>query len=214
MLVSVKQNPLVSITAPDNPEEHPMSTHDEGQPTRSAAIPDLDSSPGVGHRRRRGFRVTAAAAVALGLAVGGGAMANAATSGSSSSTTAPSTHFGGHDGFGGTPPAAMGKVAKVGSNTFTLTNRDGTTVTVDVGSTTTYLDRGVTSPSFTDVTVGAQVAVFGTDTADTVTATKVAIGGPGAHGPGGNDGDGGMPAPMSGSGPANSASTSASSVTA
>ena len=37
----------------------------------------------------------------------------------------------------------------------------------------------MTSPSLADVKVGAHVAVFGTDAANTVTATKVAIGGPG-----------------------------------
>ncbi len=88
---------------------------------------------------------------------------------------------GGPGGFrisGGTPPAAVGTVKSVGSGTFTLTTPDGTTVTVDVGSSTTYLDPGVTSPSLGNVTVGAHVAVFGTDTSNTVTATKVAIGGP------------------------------------
>ena len=34
----------------------------------------------------------------------------------------------------------------------------------------------MTSPSLADVKVGAHVAVFGTDSANTVTATKVAIG--------------------------------------
>ena len=102
---------------------------------------------------------------------------------------------GGHDGFGGTPPAAFGTVASVGTNTFTLTGHDGTTVTVDVSTTTTtYVDPAVTSPSLADVKVGAHVAVFGTDSANTVTATKVAIGGPGGMGgPGGHDGFGGTP---------------------
>ena len=102
---------------------------------------------------------------------------------------------GGHDGFGGTPPAAFGTVTSVGSNTFALTTHDGTTVTVDVSSSTTYVDPAVTSLVL-DVKVGDHVAVFGTDTSDTVTATKVAIGGPDGHGgprPGGHDGFGGTP---------------------
>jgi preprotein translocase subunit YajC len=102
---------------------------------------------------------------------------------------------GGHDG---TPPAAVGTVKSVGAGTFALTTQHGTTVTVNVGSSTTYLDHDVTSPSIANVTVGAHVAVFGTDTSDTVTATKVAIGAPptggprGPRGPGG-PGDGGAP---------------------
>jgi preprotein translocase subunit YajC len=185
-----------------------MSIHDNGGSPRSATTPNPDSLPDIGLRRRRGVRVTTAAAVALGLAIGGGAVASAATSGSSTSTSTPGTHAeshggqegrSGHDGFGGTPPAAMGTVASVGASTFTLTTRDNTTVTVEVGSSTTYLDHDVTSPSLADIKVGTRVAVFGTDTANTVTATRVAIGGPdsgpggGRGGFGGHDGFGGTP---------------------
>ena len=113
--------------------------------------------------------------------------------------------FGDHDGFGGTPPAASGIVKTVGSDTFTLTTHDGTTVTVDVSSSTTYLDPSVTSPTSATIKVGDHVAVFGTDTSNTVIATKVAIGGPGASGghsrPGGfgdHDGFGGTPPAASG----------------
>jgi hypothetical protein len=202
-----------------------MSIHDNGGSPRSATTPNPDSLPDIGLRRRRGVRVTTAAAVALGLAIGGGAVASAATSGSSTSTSTPGTHAesqggqegrSGHDGFGGTPPAAMGTVASVGASTFTLTTRDNTTVTVEVGSSTTYLDHDVTSPSLADIKVGTRVAVFGTDTANTVTATKVGIGtppsggdGPGhGPGPGDGDGDGGMGAPMSGSATGSTTSTS------
>jgi hypothetical protein len=89
----------------------------------------------------------------------------------------------------------------VGDNTFTLTTQDKTTVTVNVGSTTTYRDPSVTSPSLANVTVGEHVAVFGTDTSNVVTATSVAIGdppsggrgGPGGKGSGGPNGRGGTP---------------------
>ena len=105
------------------------------------------------------------------------------------------TVAGGSHGFGGTPPAAFGTVASIGTDTFTLTSRDGTKVTVDVSATTTYVDPSVTSPTFSDVKMGDHVAVFGTDTSNTVTATKVAIGGPGGtsdhRGPGGPGGPGG-----------------------
>lgn len=167
-----------------------MSTHDDGRATGPAAPGDPNPFPNQRQRRRRGLRITTAAAVAVGLAVGGGAVANAASSGASTSTTAPADPAG-HDGFGGTPPAAVGTVASVGTNSFTLTGRDGTAVTVDVSSTTTYVDPAVTSPSLADVKVGAHVAVFGADSSNTVTATKVAVGGPG--GPGGRGGPHGTP---------------------
>ena len=151
------------------------------------------------HKRRRGVWVTTAAVCALGLAVAGGAAAGAATGSSTSSTTTPghSGYSGGRPSFGGTPPAAFGTVKTVGSNTFTLTTHDGTTVTVDVSSSTTYADPSVTSPTFSTIKVGDHVAVFGTDASNTVTATKVTIGGPDGHGgPGGSgdhDGFGGTP---------------------
>jgi hypothetical protein len=85
----------------------------------------------------------------------------------------------------------VGTVKSVDTGTFTLTTQDGTTVTVNVGSSTTYLDHDVTSPSIANVTVGAHVAVFGTDTSNTVTATKVAVGAPPTGGPGGPGGKGG-----------------------
>jgi hypothetical protein len=88
-------------------------------------------------------------------------------------------------GKGGTPPAAVGTVESVGDGTFTITAQDGTTVTVNVSSATTYMDQGVTSASIANVTVGEHVAVFGTDTSNTVAATNVAIGSPPAGGKGG-----------------------------
>ena len=166
-----------------------MSIHDDGSATGPAGTPDPGPFPNLRQRRRRGLRITTAAAVALGLAVGGGAVANATGSGSGTSTSTSTPGAPPWHGFGGTPPAAFGTVASVGSDSFTLTTHDGTTVTVHVGSSTSYVDQAVTSPSLSDVKVGAHVAVFGTDTANTVTATKVDIGGPG--GPGGHDGHGG-----------------------
>ena len=160
-----------------------MSIYQEGQSDRPEASTVANPLPNRSQRRHRAFRVTTAAAVALGLAVSGGAIANAASTGSPTSTSTPGAPGGpgGHSPFGGTPPTAMGTVASVGTNTFTLTTHDGTTVTVDVSSATTYLDQGVTSPTLSDVKVGDHVAVFGTDSSNTVTATKVAIGGPGGH---------------------------------
>ncbi len=76
-------------------------------------------------------------------------------------------------------------------------------MTVDVSSSTTYHDPAVSSPSFANVTAGAHVAVFGTETSGTVTATSVAIGGPPAGGPGGSGSRDGFPGPFGGgNGPA------------
>jgi hypothetical protein len=174
-----------------------MSMHDEA--STNGSLPATSTDPtAVLNRRRRGVRVTYAAAVALGLAVGGSAVAGAATGSSpaSSSTEPPGHHAGGPggpQGFGGTPPVAFGTVASVGTGTFTLTSTDGTKVIVDVSSSTSYVEFGKSSASMADVTVGTHVAVFGTDTNNTVTATKVGLGSPtgGPGGPGGMHGPGG-----------------------
>jgi hypothetical protein len=100
---------------------------------------------------------------------------------------------------GGTPPAAIGTVTTVGASSFTIKTKDGTTVTVDVSGSTTYRDRGVSSPTLANVTVGENVAAFGTETSNTVTATSVAIGGPG--GPDGHGGPGGHRGPGDPEGP-------------
>jgi hypothetical protein len=131
--------------------------------------------------------VTTAAAVALGLAVAGG-VAGAATSGSSgppsSSNGKALTAQSGGMAICGSPPVAVGTVKSVGDGTFTLTTADGSTVTVNVGSSTTYVDPGVSSPTFANVTVGEHVAVMGTESSNTVTATSVLIGTPPAMGKG------------------------------
>jgi hypothetical protein len=58
---------------------------------------------------------------------------------------------------------------------FTITAPSGTNYTVDVSSTTSYFERGVSTPSLNDVAGGDFVAVFGSLSSTTVTATKVAI---------------------------------------
>ena len=173
--------------------------HDDDALMEGLGTDPLES---ITRRRRMGVKVTAAAVMALGLAIGGGVVAGASTStpppaGASGSSTHSSPRF------GGSPPAAMGTVKSVGTDTFTLTTTRGTVVTVDVGSTTTYHDPGVTSPTLADVKVGDHVAVFGTDTSNTVTATSVGIGdfpAGGRGGPGGPGGKGGPGRPPSGSG--------------
>jgi hypothetical protein len=153
-------------------------TTDTDEPlTRARRAP---ARHGPGSRRwGRIPRLTAASAAVVALSLAGAGVAGAATTGSSGSTSA---HPAGGPPGGGTPPTAAGKVTSVGTDTFTLTGRNGTAVTVDVGSTTTYRDPKVTSPTLADVTTGAFVAVVGTETSGTVTATTVLIGAPGPGG--------------------------------
>jgi preprotein translocase subunit YajC len=148
--------------------------------------------PAVRQKSRRGIRVTTAAAMALGLAVSGGLAAGAAST-SPSAATSTTGSSADRPPMGGTPPVAFGTVKSVGDATFTIIARDGTTVTVNVSSATTYRDRAVTSPTVANVTVGEHVAVFGTDTSNVVTATSVAIGQPGGGMTGPGYGPGGTP---------------------
>lgn len=159
---------------------------------------DTERGPSGNRKRKRGVRVTTAAAAALGLAVFGGAVAGAATTTTSPPSMSASAP---HSGLppSGSPPAVVGTVKSVGDGTFTITSQDGTTVTVDVGSSTTYRDPGVTSPTIANVTVGEHVAVFGTDTSNTVTATSVAIGTPPSGGMGGPGPRGSRGTPPAGS---------------
>jgi hypothetical protein len=179
-----------------------------------------DPYPAVSRKRRRGVRVTSAAAITLGLALGGWAVAGAATPSSSPATsgsTGSSSAPGRRPPVGGKPPTASGTVASVGTDTFTLTNKSGTTETVDVGTNTTYVDTGVTSATMADVKVGEHVAVFGTDSSGVITATRVAIGTPpnggkGGPSPGaGSGGKGGPPGGGSGGPPPGAPSNSSSS---
>jgi hypothetical protein len=127
--------------------------------------------------RRRAIRIASTAGLALGLSAGVAAAAGASTAGT---TTAHSAASGQHHAHGttanGGSAAAVGTVASVGTDSFTLTTKAGATVTVDVTSSTSYKDQGVTSPSLADVTVGETVAAFGTESSGTVTATSVSIG--------------------------------------
>jgi preprotein translocase subunit YajC len=99
--------------------------------------------------------------------------------------SAPGAPGAGKGGPTGSPPVAVGRVKSVGDDTFTITTGSGATVTVNVSSSTTYRDPSVSSATLANVTVGEQVAVFGTESSDTVTATSVGIGNPPAAGKGG-----------------------------
>lgn len=71
-----------------------------------------------------------------------------------------------------------GIVTSVSASSFTITTRDGQTVTVDEQSSTAYRKAGVPT-SANAVTAGARVAVLGSPTgspsASTITATVVAV---------------------------------------
>jgi len=77
--------------------------------------------------------------------------------------------FGGGAGLG-----VFGTVASVGSGSFTVTDFSGQTVTVDEQSSTVYFN-GATSASSSAVVTGARVAVQGSRSGNTVTATRVVV---------------------------------------
>jgi hypothetical protein len=84
-----------------------------------------------------------------------------------------------HSGLGhGVIPAAAGLVTatpSAGDTSFTIELRGGATETIDVGGSTTYLERGAPSASLSDLQKGDLVAVFGTTAGGSVTATEVVI---------------------------------------
>jgi hypothetical protein len=168
---------LSPLATTDNQGETTMSTNDSSS-TNDNSIAGLHTHAATPHaparRRAKSSRLRSAAvalAVVLGTSGGTVAVAQAATTASShSSATA------GWRPNHRTPPAAFGTVESVGTNTFTLKGPKGTTVTVDVSSSTTYRDGKDTAPSFANVTVGQMVSVEGTTASSVVTATSVSIG--------------------------------------
>jgi hypothetical protein len=162
-----------------------MTTHSANSDLNPYVLP----SPAPARRWARSRFTKSAAAFAVVLIAGAGttAVAQAATTGSSSTskTSAAGTFTGhrrAHPGPGGmfgnhgTPPAAAGTVESVGTGTFTLKSREGTTVIVDVTSSTKYKDHKVTSPTFANVTTGEMVSVEGTTSSGVLTASNVTIG--------------------------------------
>ncbi len=77
--------------------------------------------------------------------------------------------------LGGRPVAAGTVTSTPADNAFPITTRLGTALTVDVTDSTIYVERGVSGPSFVNVTEGEIVAVFGTISGPTVTASEVVI---------------------------------------
>lgn len=98
----------------------------------------------------------------------------AATSGLAMFGTAVDVGLGSPMADAATPrPLVRGKVASVGTGSFTLTHGVAT-ITVDVAPTTTYTDAAVSVASFATLAVGTRVAVLGSLTgANQVEASAV-----------------------------------------
>jgi hypothetical protein len=170
----------------------PTATNGERKNVSNGKL-ENDEKSGGGQLRRsllssRWFRVLGASALLVGFAAGGFGIASATTSSGRASTAGAAKsgsrwgHQTGQLRGHHSPPAAAGTVESVtagsGStpDSFTVKGHDGTTVTVDVSSSTTYKDQGVASPSFANVTTGEMVSVEGTTASGVVTASSVFIG--------------------------------------
>lgn len=146
------------------------------------------------------------AAVALvsggvGFALGHGTAGKTATAASSSQTNGG--YGGGQGGSGGGFRrggfGARGTVTAVNGNTITMTGQNGATQTVNVSSSTSYLngaDR--TSASLSDVTTGSTILASGQTSGNTIAATRITINppAPGSYGGGGGAGSGSGSSPM------------------
>jgi hypothetical protein len=71
-------------------------------------------------------------------------------------------------------PRVGGEVTAKTTTSITVTQRDGTSATIEVGSSTTYQVAGATSASLSDITVGMWLVAEGSKSSDgTLTATRV-----------------------------------------
>ena len=75
----------------------------------------------------------------------------------------------------GVVPKVAGKITAVGAETFTVTDRSGSTVTVVVNGSTTYEEPGVVSAGFSEVKIGEFAAVTGSERGSAVAASDVHI---------------------------------------
>jgi hypothetical protein len=117
---------------------------------------------------RSKFRRATHLLTATGLAI--------ATLALSATVAAASPRHGPWGNGGGGGPVVAGTVASMPVNgAFTITTHSGSTLTVDVGMNTTYIERGVSSPTLASVGVGDPVAVFGPTSGTTVSANEVRI---------------------------------------
>ena len=63
-------------------------------------------------------------------------------------------------------PHVAGKVSSTTSDAITVERADGTTMTIHVGTDTTYRVRGVANPTLSDITPGMVIVAQGTQNAD------------------------------------------------
>jgi hypothetical protein len=132
-----------------------------------------------------GLLALTVAGLSVALASRSPSSARILTPSGSSAAPNPGRSFAG-PGFFGDGAGSLGVVGTVASVTnghFTVTDRTGTTVTVDEQSSTAYYS-GTTSASSSAVVSGARVAVQGTRSGNTVTATRVIVLPAGGFGPG------------------------------
>ena len=141
-------------------------------------------------------------AVAL-LAGGGGFIAGRLTA--PKATTASSSATGGYSrggGFGGGGfrrsggSLTFGTVTGVSGNTITMTSSSGATDTVNVSSSTTFFEPGGGSASLSSITSGEQIGVGGTNSNNTITASRIIVN---PQAPSGAGASGGGSVPTSGS---------------
>jgi hypothetical protein len=87
-------------------------------------------------------------------------------------------------------PHVAGTVTRTTADTITLTRRDGTSVTVHVGSATTYRVVGIDAPTLSDIKAGMAIVVEGTQRADgSIDASAIGAGDRAGFGKGrGHDG--------------------------
>jgi hypothetical protein len=131
-----------------------------------------------GRLSSRPARLGALAGVAVLFALVGFLIAHFAT-GTTSANTTPTTSPSASARppvFSAGAPAETGVVTTVdtAADHFTMTTRSGSTVTVDVTSSTTYR-TGTSASSLSKVVSGARVAVYGTVSGTTVTAKEVLL---------------------------------------
>jgi Domain of unknown function (DUF5666) len=99
--------------------------------------------------------------------------------------------FPGGGAFSGGRSGAFGTITTIGSDSFTVSSRSGTTETVDVSSATTYSSGSGSLSGLTALKTGEEVIVQGTTSGSVVKATAIRVFQPGAGGGFGGGGFGG-----------------------
>jgi hypothetical protein len=127
----------------------------------------------IRHRRARAIGVISSAALVFGIAgsgIAGAATKSTVKSHDASSAARPGPGGPGGPGIGGGP---RGVVSAIGTDTITITGMDGTSVTFDTTSATTYTKDGASSTSAA-LAVGENVSIQLTAPPTSSTATSTA----------------------------------------